>query len=93
MNIIIYGTYRIEIHSEWSVRIGYDEFEEQTNDQTIIKKGGELIDILKKYIENYWFQDITFKKDKIEISYFNFNTGEGSDHIIKITPIPDEGEE
>ncbi len=92
MNICVYYNYKIEIHSHQSVRVGFDEFEKWEDDCTITRNGTELIDILKKHFECDWFQDITFEKDKIKISYFNPMNGEGSDYELKITPIKEEGE-
>ena len=92
MNICIYGYYEIKIHSNQSVRVGFDEFEQWEDDCTIKRNGTELIDIIKSQLESEWFQDITFDRDEIIISYFNPMNGEGSDYHYKITPIKEDGE-
>lgn len=92
MNICIYYNYKIEINITQSVRVDFDEFKNYEEKYTITKKGNELIDILKNHFEDNWFQDITFEEDKIKISYFNPMNGEGSEYVLKITPIKEVGE-
>ena len=90
MNICIYGYYKIDIHSRQSVRVAFDDFEQWKEDCTIKRNGTELIELIKKCLEDNWFQAITFNDDEIIISYFNPMTGEGSDYYYKITPIDEE---
>lgn len=90
MDICIYGNYKIEINVKQSVCVGFDEFEKYEENYVITRNGTELIEILKNHFEDSWFQNITFEKDKIEISYFNPMNGEGSDYVLNITPIEED---
>lgn len=95
MRIDVYSKYKVIQKSRASVRIGVDEFEEQTFEETEILEGSELINWVAELMERNNCISIETKGNKILFGEFNPFTGEDGDMSLTITelkePDPNKG--
>lgn len=95
MRIDVYSKYKVIQKSRVSVRVGEDEFEEQTFEQTERLEGGELINWVSELMERNNCISIETKGNIIFFSEFNPFSAEDGDMSLTITelkePDPDKG--
>ena len=91
MRIDINSNYKVKQKGRFSVRVGYDEFEENEISETIDKVTGyELLKLLLQDVCGYSFTSMEVKGNKVFLELFNPNTGEDGSLEFEIKELKQE---